>query len=111
MRTNPIEFGIMVFAVVLIVIGKLSESVKGSNKRKTKPRKPVSPMGKPGQTVRKAPPTVRARREAENDHDHIRSTALSRDKKLEQLNTLKDAGLLTGEEYAEKLKKVLAKKS
>lgn len=110
MRTNPIEFGIMVFAVVLIVIGKLSESVKGSNKRKTKPKKPVSPMGKPGQTVRKAPQTVRARRE-ENDHDHIRSTALSREKKLEQLNTLKDAGLLTGEEYAEKLKKVLAKKS
>lgn len=40
-------------------------------------------------------------------HDHIRSTALGPQKRLEQLETLRDAGLLTEEEYREKRGEIL----
>lgn len=59
---------------------------------------------------RTPPPRAKHRVGEENDHNHICSTELSRDKKVEQLKTLREAGLLTDEEYAEKLKKVSAKR-
>lgn len=43
----------------------------------------------------------------EETHDHIPSTALGPQKRLEQLETLKDAGLIDEEEYAEKRKEIL----
>ncbi len=41
-------------------------------------------------------------------HDHIPSTALDAKGRLEQLETLKDAGLLTDEEYRAKRKDILS---
>lgn len=41
------------------------------------------------------------------DHNHISSTALTPQKRLEQLNTLKDAGLLTDQEYKQKRQEIL----
>ena len=46
---------------------------------------------------------------AGEEHDHIRSVALSPQRKLEQLETLRDAGLLTDEEYREKKRKIMKK--
>ena len=43
----------------------------------------------------------------EEEHDHIRSVAPSPQRKLEQLETLRDAGLLTDEEYREKKRKIM----
>ncbi len=45
----------------------------------------------------------------DEEHDHIRSVALSPQRKLEQLETLRDAGLLTDEEYREKKRKIMKK--
>ena len=44
---------------------------------------------------------------AREDHDHIPSTALTTQERLEQLQTLKEAGLLTDEEYRNKLEEIL----
>lgn len=43
----------------------------------------------------------------EETHDHIPSTALGPQKRLEQLEVLKDAGLIDEEEYAQKRKEIL----
>lgn len=43
----------------------------------------------------------------EETHDHIPSTAPNAQKRLEQLKTLKEAGLITPEEYAEKRTEIL----
>ena len=44
---------------------------------------------------------------AREDHDHIPSTALTTKERLEQLQTLKEAGLLTNEEYRNKREEIL----
>ena len=44
---------------------------------------------------------------AREDHDHIPSTALTTQERLEQLQTLKEAGLLTDEEYRNKREEIL----
>ena len=44
---------------------------------------------------------------AREDHDHIPSTALTTQERLEQLQTLKEAGLLTNEEYRNKREEIL----
>ena len=44
---------------------------------------------------------------ASQSHDHIPSTALSPQKRLEQLETLKGAGLLTDQEYKQKRQEIL----
>lgn len=41
------------------------------------------------------------------DHDHIKSTELSDQRKLDQLKTLKEAGLLTQEEFNKAWQKVM----
>lgn len=53
--------------------------------------------------------TVRAKSRGGShvDHDHIRSTELSDKKKLEQLKTLKEAGLLSQEEFNAAWQKVM----
>ena len=43
------------------------------------------------------------------EHDHIRSIELSPQRKLEQLETLKNAGLLTDEEYRDKKREIMQK--
>lgn len=48
-------------------------------------------------------PTATAQAE---DHDHIPSTALSKEKRLEQLERLKDAGLLDEDEYKKKKREI-----
>ena len=45
---------------------------------------------------------------AREDHDHIPSTALTPQERLEQLKTLKEAGLLTDEEYRNKREEILS---
>lgn len=45
---------------------------------------------------------------AREDHDHIPSTALTPQERLEQLKTLKEAGLLTDEEYQKKREEILS---
>jgi len=47
------------------------------------------------------PPAARAA-----DHDHIPSTALDQQKRLEQLERMKDAGLLDDEEYKQKKREI-----
>ena len=44
---------------------------------------------------------------AREDHDHIPSTALTTQERLEQLQTLQEAGLLTDEEYRNKREEIL----
>ena len=44
---------------------------------------------------------------AQEDHDHIPSTALTTPERLVQLQTLKEAGLLTDEEYRNKREEIL----
>ena len=44
---------------------------------------------------------------AREDHDHIPSTALTTQERLEQLQTLKEAGLLTDDEYRNKREEIL----
>lgn len=87
--------------VMIIILAKLVEAGK---KKQYEKKTAVSSRR------RTPPPRAKHRAGEENDHDHIRSTELSRDKKVEQLKTLREAGLLTDEEYAEKLKKVSAKR-
>ncbi len=50
------------------------------------------------------------RRESAELHDHIPSTALNTQKRLEQLKTLKGAGLYTPQEYEAKRRQILAEK-
>lgn len=50
------------------------------------------------------------RRDIVETHDHIPSTALSTQKQLEQLKTLKEAGLYTPQEYEAKRRQILAGK-
>ena len=45
---------------------------------------------------------------APEDHDHIPSTALDAKGRLEQLETLKKAGLITQKEYEEKRQDILS---
>ena len=45
---------------------------------------------------------------APESHDHIPSTALDTRERLEQLNTLKEAGLITREEYDQKRREILS---
>ena len=46
---------------------------------------------------------------ASGGHDHIPSTALDARERLEQLNTLKEAGLITREEYDQKRQEILSR--
>ena len=46
----------------------------------------------------------------EETHDHIRSMARTPEGRLEQLKTLKDAGLYTEEEYRQKRAEILSGK-
>ncbi len=62
---------------------------------------PPRPTGYQGQNRR----TWQSSRE----HDHIRSIELSPQRKLEQLETLKNAGLLTDEEYRDKKREIMQK--
>lgn len=47
--------------------------------------------------------------QSSREHDHIRSIELSPQRKLEQLETLKNAGLLTDEEYRDKKREIMQK--
>ena len=47
------------------------------------------------------------REAAPQTHDHIPSTALDAKERLEQLERLKEAGLITGEEYRKKREEIL----
>ena len=46
---------------------------------------------------------------APEDYDHIPSPELSAKERLEQLNTLKEAGLITREEYDQKRQEILSR--
>ena len=82
------------------------------------PVRPQRPAAPPRPAVSQAARTVRAAAEKysrdaapeEETHDHIRSMARTPEGRLEQLKTLKDAGLYTEEEYRQKRAEILSGK-
>ena len=89
-----------------------------------RPQRPAAPP-RPAQTRREARPavsqaarTVRAAAEKysrdaapeEVTHDHIKPMGDTKESRLEQLKTLKDAGLYTDEEYRQKRAEILSGK-
>ena len=52
---------------------------------------------------------AQAPKEPESEHNHISSTALNAKERLEQLKSLKEAGLLTQEEYDRKRNDIVSK--
>lgn len=91
------------FIFFLAIVGiVLTAQIKGA-KRKAKGR-----SQRPQTQSRTTPSGMgRAAGPAKGEgHDHIRSTELSHNRKLEQLKALKDAGLLTQEEYEQRQKKI-----
>lgn len=84
-------FGIFVVCVFILRIAlRMTAKEKNEAKREVRPG-PVEPAPQP----------------QEETHDHIRSTELSPIRKLEQLETLRGAGLLTEEEYREKKRDIM----
>lgn len=92
---------IMVALVILALIStRIGVSVAASKRRKAAMR--------PKENVRATPPMGKAPgTEKAESHDHIRSTELSGNRKLDQLKALKEAGLLTQEEYDQRYQKIL----
>ena len=118
------KFGLIwiVFCVYFTVVIVKNMAGRPAQRRKPEGRGPVPPERSappsPQRPVRPASsPAPRSagyervdRRGAQSsgrEHDHIRSIELSPRRKLEQLETLRGAGLLTEEEYREEKKKIL----
>lgn len=88
--------GIAVYNTVVngkILFGKVDEDLYGSYEITDTTAEGAAP-----------PPTAAP---SAGDHDHIPSTALNAKGRLEQLEQLKGAGLLTEAEYREKRKEIL----
>lgn len=89
----------LILLVVVIVVGLLNPKRERSSARnrvvKIKEPKPA----------KKPKPTPSFRSDSP-DHEHITSSGLSVQRRLEQLETLKEAGLLDKEEYEEKRREI-----
>ena len=68
------------------------------------PARPQPPRPAARQAVPKA---EKAARPSAEQHDHVQSTCLNRNGRLEQLETLRKAGLYTPEEYRKKKEEIL----
>ena len=98
----PFVMGLVLFIVGLYLIagkGKKKREFKGlSRKTREETFTPSRPTAKPSFSFR------------ENDHQHIVPTGLSVERQLEQLETLRGAGLYTREEYLAKKHQILGQK-
>ncbi len=105
-------FGLVwiLFCVYFIGIAVKSMAGKPASRRRTDGQEPARPASsaapRPAESQRGDRRTYQP---AGQEHDHIRSVALSPQRKLEQLETLRDAGLLTDEEYREKKREIMKK--
>lgn len=77
--------------------------------RPSQPRKTAA-SGAVRQTVRTAAASRPAAAPRKEEHDHIRPMGDTKESQLEQLKTLKDAGLYTEEEYRQKRAEILSGK-
>ena len=102
-------FGLVwiLFCVYFIGVAVKGMAGKPASRRRTDGQEPAQPASsaapRPAGNQREDQRTYQPVGE---EHDHIRSVALSPQRKLEQLETLRDAGLLTDEEYREKKRKI-----
>lgn len=126
-------FGLIVSPVLLIVgiilivrnKGAVAKESKKPAPRKSAPPKPPAAVSRPPQPSRAAPPapslprqTVPAPRQTDGvsyqagaqDHYHITNVGLPAERRLEQLEVMKNAGLLDKEEYQQRLQKILKDK-
>ena len=119
------KFGLIwiVFCVYFTVVilknaaGKPAQRKKPEGQAPVGPARPAPSAPRPNRPVSSAAPHPagnqrqdrRDYRSYGQEHDHIRSIALSPQRKLEQLETLRDAGLLTDEEYREKKREIMKK--
>lgn len=98
-------FGLVwiLFCVYFIGIAIKGMAGKPASRRGTDGQEPARPASSAAPRPAESQRTYQT---AGEEHDHIRSVALSPQRKLEQLETLRDAGLLTDEEYREKKRKI-----
>ena len=93
------------FTVVILknAVGKPAQRKKPEGQDPVRPDRPTPSAPRPTGYER----VDRRVYSSGQGHDHIRSIELSPQRKLEQLETLKDAGLLTDEEYKEKKREIM----
>ena len=98
--------GFLISRVIKIVRSEALKESKAPTMKKQTPKADTytSPRTTPGASAAKTRPSFRS--EAA-DHEHITVGGLTREARLEQLETLKEAGLLTRAEYEEKRKEIL----
>lgn len=104
------ELVVLVFVVLVVVISRAIK-VKGREVQKTPPQRRTV-----AERDRTPPPAAGRKRETPRpgfrgeaaDHEHITTAGLSRERRLEQLDTLLEAGLLDREEYREKKQQIEA---
>ena len=98
--------GFLISRVIKIVRSEDQKESKAPTRKKQTPKADTytSPRTTPGASAVKPRPAFRS--EAA-DHEHITVGGLTREARLEQLETLKEAGLLTRAEYEEKRKEIL----
>ena len=119
------KFGLIwiVFCVYFTVVilknaaGRQAQRKKPEGQAPVGPDRPAPSAPRPNRPASPAAPRPagydrvdrRVYQSSGQQHDHIRSIELSPQRKLEQLETLKDAGLLTDEEYREKKREIMQK--
>ncbi len=82
---------------IVEVGGKLFDEVE----KVKDPWTATDPPAAPAPKTPAAPPTFQT-----EDHDHIPSTALNQERRLEQLEWMKEAGLLDDDEYKKKKREI-----
>ena len=103
------------FTVVILknAVGKQTQRKKPEGQAPVGPDRPVPTDPRPSRPGTPAAPRPtgdhRVYQSSGQEHDHIRSIELSPQRKLEQLETLKNAGLLTDEEYRDKKREIMQK--
>lgn len=91
MRDAGVIFGIVEFIVIAgVLIGVFAAQFKTAKRRS---------QAQADRLRSRDAARAKARGGTHVDHDHIKSTELSDNRKLEQLKALKEAGLLTQEEF------------
>ena len=96
-------FGVLQFVVIVVVVIAVFSAQMKTAKIKAK--------AQADRLQKRNTARAKARGGTHVDHDHIKSTELSDQKKLEQLKTLKEAGLLSQEEFNASWQKVMKEAS
>ena len=108
------KFGLIwiVFCVYFTVVILKNAAGRQAQRKKPEGQAPVGP-DRPAPSAAPRPTGYQGQNrrtwQSSREHDHIRSIELSPQRKLEQLETLKDAGLLTDEEYRDKKREIMQK--